>query len=133
MHYWNETALKRPISHGIWFVQINFVGGNNAAVPSKPNNATAYAHRDKNFIIQFYDRGSPLRTSFMRNWAKATRDTLPASDWGAYANYPDTEMDGPTAQRLYYGENLGKLQMLKAKYDPDQVIYYPHALTPVGP
>lgn len=128
--YWSDTALSAPKSH-VWFVQVNFVGGKNAAVPSVSNNATAYAHRDKGYIIQFYDKASPMNTSFMGDWAKTTRASLAASDWGAYANYADPELDGPTAQRLYYGENLEKLQKLKAKYDPGQLFYYPQGLTPM--
>lgn len=127
--YWSTTANAAPSTHS-WFFQLDLVGGKNAAVPAVSNSATAYAHRDKELLIQFYDKASTVDFSFMGNWVKTTTAPLAASDWGMYANYPDTHLDRATAQKLYYATNLLKLQQLKAKYDPGQLFYYPQALSP---
>ncbi|KAK8062058.1 glucooligosaccharide oxidase [Apiospora hydei] len=48
-----------------------------------------------------------------------------------YINYADANLDQGTAQRLYYGVNLPKLQELKAKYDPEERFWYPQSIRPV--
>lgn len=80
--YWSDVALAEPTSHQ-WFFQLDLVGGKDAAVPAISNNATAYAHRDKNILIQWYDKASPVDFSFMGKWAKNTVAPLAASDWGS--------------------------------------------------
>jgi hypothetical protein len=46
-------------------------------------------------------------------------------------NYADTELSRDEAQKLYYGNNLPRLQKLKAKYDPMELFYYPQSIKPV--
>jgi hypothetical protein len=48
-----------------------------------------------------------------------------------YINYADTTLDRETAQRVYYGSNLRRLQRLKAKYDPTELFYYPLSINPM--
>jgi hypothetical protein len=121
-----------------WFFQLDVVGGATSQVAAVSNSETAYAHRDKLFLMQFYDRYNNDQTypassfSFLDGWVATTTSSLPASDWGAYANYADANLDRKTAQRLYYGENLGKLQKLKAKYDPKELFYYPQSVQPAS-
>ena len=112
-------------------------GGRHSAISKKTNADTAYAHRDKLYIIQFYDRiDSGIYpsdgTKFLDGWVDAVTKPLKQSDWGMYINYADTTLDRETAQKLYYGVNLRKLQKIKAKYDPSELFYYPQSIRPVA-
>ena len=51
-------------------------------------------------------------------------------EWGMYANYLDTQLDGDTATRLYYGGNLERLRVLKREFDPDDVFWNPQGIRP---
>ncbi|KAK8869416.1 ATP-dependent DNA helicase PIF1 [Apiospora arundinis] len=134
--YWFNNATKVDRK---WFIQIDASGGPMSAVASKSNNETAYAHRDKTFIIQFYDAVAANMTypdnglSLLDGWVSAVTTALQASgnnDYGAYGNYPDSTLNRRTAQSLYYGVNLEKLQKLKAKYDPGELFYSPQSVEP---
>jgi Berberine and berberine like len=132
--YWFDNATQ--VVDRNWWFQLDMHGGKNSAVAQVPNNATAYAHRDKLYIIQFYDRITngtyPANGfAFLDGWVAATTSPLPVSDWGMYINYADTSLDRVTAQRVYYGENLRGLQKLKAKFDPLELFYNPLSIQPV--
>jgi hypothetical protein len=47
-----------------------------------------------------------------------------------YINYADPTLSRAEAERVYYGQNLEKLQKLKAELDPNEVFYYPQAISP---
>lgn len=133
-HYW-ATAASNETG---WFFQLDLHGGENSAVTQVPNSATAYAHRDKAFLIQFY-RYAPDSApfpeegiEFLRNWVNTTSEPLEDGNWGMYINYVDSQLDRDTATKLYYGENLAKLQQIKAKYDPDDVFRYPQSIQPIA-
>lgn len=111
-------------------------GGRNSAISLVSNDQTAYAHRDKLYIIQFYDRVPTSSvypsdgTKFLNGWVDAVTSPLAPGDWGMYINYADSTLDRETAQRVYYGHNLRRLQQLKAKYDPTELFYYPLSIKP---
>jgi hypothetical protein len=119
-----------------WFFQLDVHGGKNSQISKISNSETSYAHRDKLYLMQFYDRYENNQTypessfSFLDGWVDAVTKPLPKSDWGAYANYADPRLPRATAEDLYYGVNLPKLQKLKAKYDPKQLFYYPQGVQP---
>jgi len=110
-------------------------GGRESTIAAKSNSDTSYAHRDKLYIIQFYDRidnGTyPADgTKFLNGWVDAITKPLKEEDFGMYINYADTTLDRKTANKLYYGKNLRKLEKLKAKYDPSELFYYPQSIEP---
>lgn len=117
-----------------WFFQLDMHGGKNSAISKLDNDDTSYAHRDKLYLVQFYDRYENNQTypaenvSFLDGWVAATTKSLPRSDYGAYINYADPYLKN--AESMYYGENLPRLQRLKAKYDPRELFYYPQAVEP---
>ncbi|KAK7959970.1 uncharacterized protein PG986_004824 [Apiospora aurea] len=133
--YWFTTANK--VVDRNWWFQLDMHGGQHSAISQVSNADTAYAHRDKLFIIQFYDRVSndavypAVGFSLLDDWADAVTAPLPTSDWGKYINYADANLDQDTAQRLYYGVNLPRLRELKAKYDPEERFWYPQSIRPV--
>ena len=133
--YWYGTANKQIDRK--WFFQIDAAGGNTSAYSRPGNNATAFAHRDKTLIIQFYDAvGNNMMaypdggTSFLNDWVTNVTTALPLGSWGAYANYPDPTLGCKEAQTLYYGTNLPRLRQLKLKYDPDDMFSYPQSIKP---
>ncbi len=113
-------------------------GGQNSAVSKVAQDATAYAHRDKLFLIQFYDRvanggGYPDNGfDFLGNWVDTTIDPLDDADWGMYINYADSELNRTEAQRNYWGDNLAKLQDIKAQLDPGELFYHPLSIEPLS-
>ena len=74
----------------------------------------------------------PDGLSLLDGWVSTVTEGLQVSgmSYGAYGNYPDPTLDRETAQSLYYGDNLEKLQMLKAVYDPDELFYSPQSVEP---
>lgn len=135
VRYWHRDAVA--LSTNGWFVQLDIHGGVNSAVSAIPNSATAYAHRDKTFLIQFYhfaDNDNPYSPTsgivMLKQWVKATTATLQEDDYGMYINYSDSQLDRETAQKLYWAGNLERLRLIKKRYDPDELFYYPQSIEP---
>ncbi|CAI6337596.1 unnamed protein product [Periconia digitata] len=132
--YYFDTANK--VVDRFWFFQLDSHGGANSQIAAVPQDATAYPHRDKLYIIQFYDRYENDQTypadsfKFLDGWVDAVTETLDRSEWGAYVNYADSRLERDEAQRLYYGKHLEKLRELKSKYDPKELFYYPQSVKP---
>ncbi|KAK4121156.1 Glucooligosaccharide oxidase [Parathielavia appendiculata] len=132
--YWFNNATQ--MTERNWWFQLDIHGGKNSAITRVSKDQTAYAHRDKLYIVQFYDRVSqgvypPEGILFLNGWVDAVTSTLTPDDWGMYINYADTTLDRETAQRVYYGSNLRRLQEIKAKYDPMELFYYPQSIKPL--
>jgi hypothetical protein len=128
--------MTQLTSRGWWF-QLDMHGGAQSAISAVSAEATSYAHRDKLYIIQFYDRIPEGEfpadgTRFLNGWVDAVTAPLKDGDWGMYINYADPTLDREAAQRLYYGGNLRRLQRLKAKFDPEERFYYPQSIRPVA-
>ncbi|KAK0657882.1 hypothetical protein B0T16DRAFT_425942 [Cercophora newfieldiana] len=131
--YWWNNATQ--ITDRGWWFQLDMHGGAHSTIAATSNEASAYAHRDKLYIIQFYDRidngtYAPEWKSFLNGWVDTVTKPLKEKDWGMYINYADPTLDRATAQKLYYGSNLRRLQRLKAKYDPTELFYYPQSIEP---
>ncbi|RYO76508.1 hypothetical protein DL766_009460 [Monosporascus sp. MC13-8B] len=131
--YWFDVA--RGVDR-IWYFQLDMHGGQHSSVSKLNVETTSYAHRDKLYLIQFYDREIsghyPDRGfSFLDGWVSKTTAPLSPSDWGMYINYADTSLNRTTAQHVYWGKNLARLQTLKAKFDPEELFYYPSSINPV--
>ncbi|POS72748.1 glucooligosaccharide oxidase [Diaporthe helianthi] len=136
VRYWHNTAIS--FNEGGWFALLDIHGGTNSAVSAVPNSATAYAHRDKLLLVQFmhftgndcaYPSGG---VGLMRDWVQAITAKLHEGDYGMYINYSDSQVDRGTAQRLYWGENLDRLRLLKDKFDPTELFYYPQSIEPAS-
>lgn len=118
----------------IWWFQIDIHGGKNSAVSKADPGLTSYAHRDKLFLIQLYDRSfgtyPELGFEFLDGWVSNTTADMAPSDWGMYINYADARMDRTTAQNAYWGVSLPRLQEIKAQVDPTELFYYPISIEP---
>ncbi|KAF3761738.1 FAD-binding domain-containing protein [Cryphonectria parasitica EP155] len=134
VNFWHTQAIG--FKSGSWFILFDLHGGPASAISAIPNSASAYAHRDKAFLVQLYhyvdnEKCYPHEgISLMQGWIKAATQTLKDGDWGMYINYVDSELDRHTAGKLYWGENLKRLKELKKRYDPTEVFYYPQSISP---
>ncbi len=130
--YWTNQARSNSRQ---WYIIIDMFGGKNAYIPTIDAEASSFAHRDKLFLYELYDRvgfGSyPANGfSFLNGWADAFTKNLNESQWGMYINYADPTMTRDYAQQVYYRGSLPRLQKIKAAVDPKQVFDYPQAIVP---
>jgi FAD/FMN-containing dehydrogenase len=110
-----------------------FIGNLGGAVNRVPVDATAYPHRDVQFVINVHTRWQD-RTQDVAciAWARAMFDALaPHATGGVYVNFmPEDE-----AQRVRqgaYGTNYDRLARIKAKYDPNNLFHLNQNIPPAG-
>jgi hypothetical protein len=132
--YWFTNGPKNTRS---WWFQLDLHGGANSAVTNGDFSLSSYAHRDKLYLIQFYDLSffgayPSNGFSFLDNWVSNVTAPLAKEDWGMYINYADSRLDQATAGQAYYGKSLARLQKLKAAFDPNSLFYYPQSVQPVA-
>ena len=137
-YYWKVarqiTNQNQP--ERFWFYQLDVHGGVNSQISKISNDQTSYPHRDKLFLMQFYDRYDNNVTypdtsfKFLDGWVNSITKAQSKNDWGMYINYADPRMDRETATKNYYGVNLPRLEKIKAKFDPTDRFYYPQAVIP---
>ncbi|KAF3799717.1 FAD-linked oxidoreductase [Colletotrichum gloeosporioides] len=130
------SSKAKSVNRG-WFVLIDVHGGKNSKTAQIDASSTAYPHRDKLLLWQFYDSSDgsayPTNTAqgvgFMQNWMAAVSNKLAAGSWGRYANYADSQLSNADAQNQYYGANLPRLKSIKAQYDPKGLFTYPQGVS----
>jgi FAD/FMN-containing dehydrogenase len=99
-----------------------FIGHLGGAVNSVAAGATAYPHRDVEYIVNVHTRWrEPSEDAKCIDWARGLFNSLtPHATGGVYVNFmPEDE-----AQRVEagaYGPNYARLADLKAKYDPQNL------------
>ncbi|KAJ3526722.1 hypothetical protein NM208_g11051 [Fusarium decemcellulare] len=129
------TNAKDPSARHSWYLLLDVFGGPNSAISDKAPSDTAFPHRDKLLLYQFVDGGSTGEYpeegfALIRGFRDSVTSSMADGEWGMYANYLDTQLDGETAARLYYGQNLERLRRIKAEYDPDDVFWNPQGIRP---
>jgi FAD/FMN-containing dehydrogenase len=108
-----------------------FVGNLGGAVNKKPADATAYPHRDVNFIVNVHTRWqTAAEDEKCIAWARTLFDAMtPFATGGVYVNFmPDDETQ--RVQSGAYGPNYAKLAKLKSKYDPKNMFRTNQNITP---
>lgn len=114
-----------------WYLLIDMHGGSKSAITAIGQDATAYAHRNATFKMQFNDRifpdsatYQPSMMSFLGDWVSAIEagDTV---KHGMYINYADTNLSKTEAHTRYWKEHYTKLVDIKTKYDPKKVFEGP--------
>jgi FAD/FMN-containing dehydrogenase len=99
-----------------------FVGHLGGAVNRVPAGATAYPHRDVEYIVNLHTRWrEPADDANCIAWARGLFDTLaPHATGGVYVNFmPEDETQRVAAGA--YGPNYARLAKLKAKHDPQNL------------
>jgi FAD/FMN-containing dehydrogenase len=96
-----------------------FIGNLGGAINRVPSDATAYPHRNVNFVMNVHTRGSsPSEDKTCIAWARALYDAAaPFATGGVYVNFmPDDE--AARVRTGAYGLNYDRLAKIKARYDP---------------
>ncbi len=109
-----------------------FVGHLGGAVGRVPVDATAYTHRDAEFVINVHTRwDDPAEDEKCVSWAREFFDrSAPFATGGVYVNFmPDDEGERVGAA---YGSNYNRLVELKTKYDPDNFFRLNQNIKPNG-
>ena len=92
------------------------------AVGRVSREATAYNHRDGNYVLNVHGRwADPSRDEACIGWARDLwKAAAPFSTGSVYVNFL-TQEEGLDRVRDAYGENFQKLVALKNKYDPKNI------------
>jgi hypothetical protein len=123
MMKWPGGSLL-PENMGILFA----IGGQ---VRSVKTDATAYVHRNANYIFEMECSWSPIdsptmvraQQSWLAEYFLAMQAfVLPQS----YVNFPNREL--PHWASAYYGNNLARLSKIKRKYDPQQIFKFAQSI-----
>ncbi len=109
-----EYAAKLPTAECEIFVA--HLGG---AVGRVATDATAYTHRDAEFVLNVHTRWSdPAMDDECVSWAREFFDrSAPFATGGVYVNFMPQDEGGRVAAA--YGSNYRRLAELKGKYDPE--------------
>jgi FAD/FMN-containing dehydrogenase len=109
-----EYAAKLPTAECEIFVA--HLGG---AVGRVATDATAYTHRDAEFVLNVHTRWSdPAMDDECASWAREFFDrSAPFATGGVYVNFMPQDEGGRVAAA--YGSNYRRLAELKGKYDPE--------------
>ena len=102
------------------------------AVSRVPADATAYAHRDAQFVLNVHGRWEdPAKDAACIAWARQLfHAATPFATGGVYVNFLTEEEQGrvPAA----YGSNYARLVALKKKYDPRNLFRVNQNIGPVA-
>jgi FAD/FMN-containing dehydrogenase len=99
-----------------------FIGHLGGAINRIAANATAYPHRDVEFVMNLHTRWrDPAQDQACIAWTRRVFDaTAPFSTGGVYVNFmPEDETQ--RVRKGAYGMNHERLSKLKAKYDPSNL------------
>jgi FAD/FMN-containing dehydrogenase len=103
------------------------------AYTTVPAHATAFAHRDAQFLLKHAvavdaEAGATQRAAARRWLARSWASVHPYGTGGAYPNFPDPDLtDWP---RAYHGGNHRRLRRIKARYDPGNFFRFPQSVAP---
>jgi len=110
-------------------VQLRVLGG---AIARVPNEATAYAHRDKKIMaiaVNFFEGPDDLPKR--RQWLQETYEALNQGVPGAYVNFVRGG-DDTSVRSAYPDGTYDRLSKVKASYDPDNVFHRNTNVPPAG-
>ena len=116
-----ETIMDRldKIDSPMRAAQLRVLGGAAARVP---NDATAYAHRDSEIMVNiavFYDGSEADRVKKLA-WAEEFASAIRQSDDGVYVNFLADEGED-RIRAAYPGGTYQRLAEIKRRYDPDNL------------
>jgi FAD/FMN-containing dehydrogenase len=115
-----STAMMRV-------VQLRVLGGAAARVP---NDATAYAHRDRKIMANVAAMfQNPAEAATHEAWASELAGTLRRGTPGVYVNFLAEESEAG-AHQAYPGKTWDRLAAIKAKYDPTNFFHHNHNIAP---
>jgi FAD/FMN-containing dehydrogenase len=108
-------------------VQMRVLGGALARVP---NDATAFAHRDRGLFINVAAMyGDPSETDTHHAFVNDLASSLGKDGDGGYVGFMGEE-DEETLRAAYPGGTWERLRGLKRRYDPDNLFHVNHNIPP---
>jgi FAD/FMN-containing dehydrogenase len=128
-------AVLEHVEHGtspLSFAQIRPLGGAFARVPA---DATAFAHRDKSYMVTLIndwdgpDASAAHEVARHRAWVDAFWTKVRPHSSGVYVNFLE-DKEGDRIQEAYPGSTFARLQAVKRHYDPDNFFRINQNITP---
>jgi FAD/FMN-containing dehydrogenase len=110
-------------------VQLRVLGG---AVARVPNDATAFAHRDRRLLVNvtaMYADAAERDTHYA--WVARLAESLGKDGAGGYVGFLGEE-DEPAIRAAYPGSTWDRLRRLKGRYDPDNLFRLNHNIPPAS-
>ncbi|WP_336364156.1 FAD-binding oxidoreductase [Halalkalicoccus salilacus] len=121
-----EYAERLPTPYSE--ILIHQVGG---AVNDVASDATAYPHRDTEFVVTVAARWEePIEDDECTAWVRECYDALARE--GAVGTYVNFEGDREGRERNAYRENYERLAEVKAEHDPENVFRMTQNVKPAG-
>ncbi|PVH99130.1 Glucooligosaccharide oxidase [Periconia macrospinosa] len=126
-NYWYTYARTNTRA---WYLLIDCHGGKSSAISQVSADATAYAHRNATFKMQFYDRSyfgdyNPSWFGFLNGWIGNITAAMPEENFGMYINYADTSLEKGEAHKRYWLGHYDRLVSIKKAVDPQRVFEGP--------
>lgn len=108
-----------------------FVGRLGGAINRVPTDATAYPHRDAEFVMNLHTRWEdPARDEACIAWARELYDAMiPHATGGTYVNFIAEEAG---EERAAFGENYDRLVELKNRYDSENLFSMNQNIKPMA-
>jgi len=122
-----DQARNATVPHNM--IQLRALGGAMARVPA---DDTAFAHRDKQFILAIlteWQEAADTETS--RAWTKQCWDAIRPYTSGVYANFLDDEGE-ERIHEAYPPRTYARLAAIKRRYDPTNVFHLNQNIHPAG-
>ncbi|WP_224367861.1 FAD-binding oxidoreductase [Hyalangium versicolor] len=129
------TSAPPRVSCDIWMQSF---GGAMADVPS---TATAFHHRQAQFILEFggtwQDRNDTDACQNAVQWTRDLRTALREYTEGSYVNFADLDLGSRSTGNfdyldMYYGDNAARLRAVKSAWDPDNLFHFEQSIPPQG-
>jgi FAD/FMN-containing dehydrogenase len=116
-------------SSPIFMAEIRHAGG---AITTVDDAEAAYGNRDATLILHLIgipmgDYGAQRLTRYA---SRLREDLAPALTGGVYINFQDGEESRKRIRRAYSEQNFRRLQVLKARFDPDNLLRYGFNIQP---
>jgi FAD/FMN-containing dehydrogenase len=110
-----------------------FIGHLGGAINRVPVSATAYPHRDVNFVMNVHTRWDvPADDAPCIAWTRARHEaTAPFATGGVYVNFMP-EDEAARVRAGAYGVNYDRLTRVKAAYDPKNLFRMNQNVTPAS-
>jgi FAD/FMN-containing dehydrogenase len=142
-HYWkavfakglSDEAIAVHAEHGPKVPVVNstmHIYPINGAVHDVAPDATAFGHRDAKYAMVIAGMWpDPAQSEANTRWVKEYyRDLAPHAEKGGYINFAAGDDSNRVAAN--FGRNYGRLQHVKAKYDPDNAFRHNQNIAPAA-
>ena len=105
-------------------IRVYSLGG---AVKDVDSKKTAFYYRGAGYIMAISSEWeNPEETAINEAWVERGFEYIKNRTKGSYVNFPYNNLKNYELQ--YYGGNIGRLQKVKVRYDPENVFSFPQSI-----